>query len=279
MSISNGIDFKQLNERLLERKSIRTYGDKYPTNEQVKEIETFIKTLNEIETPFKGQVRLCLQTEDFSFIKTFGFITGSKYWIYGVIPLNNVSALKQFGYLFQLLVLKCTSLGLSTVWLGGTFTVSAFNVLQYDKNKEFIPCVSPVGFNGNGNEFLARTIGSRNRKLWNELFYWNSFNTPLTKELLQSPFNENIFESIRWAPSARNLQEWRIVLTDQNQLHFFTIDSSWKEIDLGICVAQATVVLEANDIKGEWIVLDSHELINSLHATDLQYVISFITQK
>ena len=97
------IELKPLRDTLLERKSIRTYGKTYPTEEQVGEIRAFIEILNTIQEPYGKQCRFCLQTEDFYGIKTFGFITGCKYWLYGVIPKNDPDALKQYGYLFDYL--------------------------------------------------------------------------------------------------------------------------------------------------------------------------------
>ena len=272
------IDLKELKDTLLQRRSIRTYGNTYPSEEQTQTIREYISKLNEMEEPFGRKVKLCLQTEDFYGIRTLGFITGCKYWIYGVIPKDDPISLKQFGYLFQLLILKCTQLGLGTVWLGGTFTASSFTALQYDNSKEYIPCVSPVGIDGKGMEMLSKVFGGRKRKPWETMFFQSTFETPLIQGKQQSPFSEFVIECIRFAPSATNSQPWRIVFDGKN-VHIFGLNKLFKEVDLSIVLCNAHVALVNNDMNPKLVALDENELREKVKVPkDLVYLMSLISE-
>ena len=272
------INYKELKETLLTRRSIRTYGNVYPTEQQVSEIRSFIEILNQMTEPFHQKCRFVLQTEDFYGIKTFGFITGCKYWIYGVIPRNNPDALKQYGFLFELLLLKCTQMNLGTVWLGGTFTTSSFTAIEYDSSKEYIPCVSPVGIDGKGMEMLSKVFGGRKRKPWETMFFQSTFETPLIQGKQQSPFSEFVIECIRFAPSATNSQPWRIVFDGKN-VHIFGLNKLFKEVDLSIVLCNAHVALVNNDMNPKLVALDENELREKVKAPkDLVYLMSLISE-
>ena len=273
------INYKELKDTLLTRRSIRTYGNVYPTEQQVSEIRSFIEILNQMTEPFHQKCRFVLQTEDFYGIKTFGFITGCKYWIYGVIPRNNPDALKQYGFLFELLLLKCTQMNLGTVWLGGTFTTSSFTAIEYDSSKEYIPCVSPVGVDGKGMELLSKIMGARKRKEWKTMFFDETFEKSLTKENVKEPFTEFMFEAMRFAPSARNVQEWKIVVEGKN-VHFFgEVVGNFHEVDLGICIANGYVAFISGELKGNLVKKDEMEIREKVKAPkELEYFISFVLE-
>ena len=272
------INFTELKDTLLTRKSIRTYGNTYPTEEQTQQIREYIKILNEIEEPFNRKVKFCLQTEDFYGIRTFGFITGCKYWIYGVVPKNDPQSLKQFGYLFQLLILKCTQLNLATVWLGGSFTASSFTAMEYDHSKEFIPCVSPVGVDGKGMEMLGKVFGGRKRKNWETMFFNGKFDVPIVQGKQPEPFTEFMLECIRFAPSAVNAQPWRVVFDGKN-VHVFGLNKMFKEIDLGITCANIHVMLKNSNFEPKMVELPENEIREKVNAPkDLFYMLSFISE-
>ena len=281
--MSTEINYTELNQHLLGRKSIRTYhATQYPTEEQAKEIEEFIEKLNQIEKPFNRKVKLCLQKEDFGFWRTFAVIKGCKFWIYGVIPKNDIQSFRQFGYLFELLILKCTQMKLGTVWLGGTFTVGGFTKIQYDPNKEYIPCCSPVGIPRTEYSFESRMNELKSRKNWNEIFFIKNFEHSLQKENEKERkeiceiFKEEILESMRFSPSALNWQEWRIVFDGKN-IHFFSTGGMFGDLDTGICIANGQVALEANGIKGKLEILNEKEICEQTKVgKGILYLVSFI---
>ncbi|KAL7720182.1 putative nitroreductase TM1586 domain-containing protein [Entamoeba marina] len=251
----------KLDNVVMQRVSVRTYGSTYPTEEQCSKIDEFIEQLNEITEPFNEKVRLCLMREDMSALKTFGFITGCKYWIYGVIPKNNINALRQYGYLFEHLILKCEELGLATVWLGGSFTTGSFTKIQYNSEEEFIPCVSPVGINGKGQELLSKVFGGRKRKPWSNFFFLKDKQTLLTEDHLKNTsFTTELFEHLRWAPTAGNSQKVRVII-DGNHLHLFMDSDYFLDVDSGIYVAHAEIFFKSHSLNFERVYFDQAETI------------------
>ncbi|ELP89321.1 hypothetical protein EIN_285470 [Entamoeba invadens IP1] len=139
----------------------------------------------------------------------------------------------------------------STVWLGGTFTTSVFTAIQYNSSTDYIPCVSPIGNSGNGSELISIITGLYKRKKLSEIIYIEIAGTKYNKENALQKFTLKILEKIRFAPSASNKQEWRIVISE-NKMHFFGIKGSWTALDMGICTAHAQVALAGNKVEGKF---------------------------
>ncbi|KAL7711971.1 putative nitroreductase TM1586 domain-containing protein [Entamoeba marina] len=240
-----------LNKNLLQRVSTRAYHSSLlPTQQQVAHLKEVIKKLNAITEPFKRNVKLCLMENDVEYSKERRHPSGTKYWMYGVINKHDEESQKQFGYLFEILILECTRIGLQTVWIGVGFPKECFIELEYNHHKEFIPCVSPLGIITNEQEKIPTKI--RKRHEWKHNFFYESSTAPLTNDLLkQTPFCEEIIKSIQYGPSAHNDQEWRVIITKQ-ELHVFCQKSTWCLIDGGIAVAQTHVSSLSNSIHLEF---------------------------
>ena len=63
------------------------------------------------------------------------------------------------GYSLEKVILYCTSLGLGTVWLGGTFNKGNFAKAVNLKENEILPIVSPVGYEGGKKSLFAKVVG------------------------------------------------------------------------------------------------------------------------
>lgn len=150
------------------------------------------------------------------------------------------------GYSFELLVLYAQSLGIGTVWVGGTMDRSAFESAMELAEDEVMPCVSPLGYPAKKmslrETMMRKGIKADERMPFEELFFDGSFDAHLTHDRagrLALPL-----EMVRLAPSAVNKQPWRVVLTG-NAAHFFlkrskgfsggTLDMQM--IDIGIAMS------------------------------------------
>lgn len=71
---------------------------------------------------------------------TYGIIKGAKYYLTVACEKNDFS-LEALGYSLKKIVLYCTSLGLRTVWMGGTFKKSEFNKAMNITECEKFPVV------------------------------------------------------------------------------------------------------------------------------------------
>lgn len=127
-----------------------------------------------------------------------------------------------FGFAFEQIVLFAQSLGLGTVWIGGTMDRGLFERAMELGEGEVMPCVSPLGYPGKKmalrETMMRKGLKADERKPFAELFFSCDFSTPLTTEAagkLHFPL-----EMVRLAPSAVNKQPWRVVLRE-NAVHFY----------------------------------------------------------
>lgn len=72
-------------------------------------------------------------------------VNGADLYVGGKIKdVPNASA--AFGFSFETFVLYAQSMGLGTVWLGGTMNRPAFEAAMELGEDEMMPCASPVGY-------------------------------------------------------------------------------------------------------------------------------------
>ena len=71
-------------------------------------------------------------------------VTGTDLFVGGKVK-NVQNASVAFGYSFEVFVLLAQSLGLGTVWLGGTMNRAAFEAAMELSENEMMPCASPIG--------------------------------------------------------------------------------------------------------------------------------------
>jgi hypothetical protein len=130
---------------------------------------------------------------------------------------------------------------------------------------EVMPAVSPVGYTAQKKtltdslfKFLAR---SKTRKPWQELFYSNDFNTPLTKSDVER--YATCLEAVRLAPSASNQQPWRILREEENNtFHFYLRRTKMyakaikridlQKVDMGIAMCHFELLAKELGLKGNW---------------------------
>ncbi len=149
------------------------------------------------------------------------------------------------GYSVELLMLRAQSLGIGTVWIGGTMDRAAFERAMELEEDEVMPCVTPLGHPAKKPSLrdimMRKAIKADERMPFESLFFDGSFSSPLKKE--SAGLFAHPLEMVRLAPSAVNRQPWRIVIAG-NSAHFYlkrakgfsggTLDM--QKIDLGIAL-------------------------------------------
>lgn len=152
-----------------------------------------------------------------------------------------------YGYSFESLLMHAVNKGLGTVWIGGTMPRDKFEKACNLADDEIMPCVSPIGFAadkmGVKEVLMRKGVKADFRYAFEELFFKNDFNTPLTEDEAEKMGIFSALEAVRLAPSAVNKQPWRVVVTD-NAVHFYekkdrgydngTYDL--QKVDLGIAI-------------------------------------------
>jgi nitroreductase len=215
---------------------------------------------------------------------TYGFISGARYFIAAGINIEKPYILEDYGFLMEKIILHMTGLGLGTCWLGGTFKRSEYSVILGNNKQLTVPAISPVGFPRKKKSIRDNLIRlgakSNSRKPWNELFFNDSFDNPLSKADADSYTTP--LEMLRRAPSASNKQPWRILKTEK-AFHFFLCETpgydkmikavKLQRIDMGIAMLHFEVTCKETNIKGKWEILKPR-----IEPSDAKYLVSWIIE-
>lgn len=259
-----------ITELIPQRHSVRTYTSEPISDQILSQIESYF---DQIETPFEQKPRFKLLNSNNHHGKpiklgTYGMIKNASYFLGVAIEKNNLDY-ETIGYAFEKLVLYCTSLGLGTCWIGGTFNKKNFTKLMNVRENEIFPIVSPLGYEADKKRFIESLISrnSRNRFDFSELFFNGNFSTPLTKEEA-GPYYQAL-ENVRLAPSAVNKQSWRIIKNDQLYHFYIDQDTPAKRIDIGIALCHFHLTALESGLSGTFIQQSPS------HQTDFKYVISW----
>lgn len=143
------LDFNHPIEDLIRsRSSIRRYDGELLAGKARREMESCCRTLK--EGPLGTLCRFELVDKENPGgqqgvrIGTYGTIRGARTYMIGAARESRF-AMEDFGYLFELLVLKATDCNLGTCWLGGFFTRGGFEAAIDLKEGEILPPICPVG--------------------------------------------------------------------------------------------------------------------------------------
>lgn len=212
------------------RKSTRTFQNMPLTTSDLNKIATFLRDPKNSIGPHGNQFHfeLVLETgtQEKEQLGTYGVIQNAQGYILGS---STKETEKLFDYAFALenIVLYLTSLGIATCWLGGRFDKQqAMSRISLADNK-IIPAITPIGYPKEKPHLKARVMKTvlrpHKRKLENELFFYETFDTPLGNRA--GDFKQAL-HYLRIAPSAMNKQPWRIIFnSDLSQVHFYLISA------------------------------------------------------
>lgn len=259
---------RPIRELVTIRSSCRTYSSEPVPMELLHRLRELMNDLP--GAPFDGSARFRLvemKGDDGSTerrLGTYGVIRGARWFLVGAIE-NGPRAMEDFGFLMEATILGATDLGLATCWLGGTFNRSDYSILVEARVSEIVPAISPVGFPAK-KRALADTIirwsaGSKKRKDPSELFFRQDFKKPMA-DVSANPYAIAL-ESVRLAPSASNLQPWRLVIDESSgAVHFFMTRSrgydkliravDLQRIDMGIAMCHFELCCRETGRSGRW---------------------------
>ncbi|WP_163192984.1 nitroreductase family protein [Clostridium thermarum] len=266
------------------RKSIRSYKKTQLTSEDRNRIQNLMQ---HVKGPFNSEIRFMLvesQTaakDDNVKLGTYGVIKGATNFIVAAVK-KECMCLEDLGYKLETIILYATSLDLGTCWLGGTFKKSDFAKAIDLREDEMIPIISPIGYIDDSMHILGSIIrvvaGSKKRKKWDELFFCESFDRPLSEskaEMFKIPL-----EMVRLAPSASNKQPWRLVKKG-NQVHFYlkhdmeyskALGYDIQRVDMGIAMCHFELSAAEMGLCGSWVCKNPNL---SLPSDNFEYIISW----
>lgn len=245
-------------EQIKKRRSVRTF-DGQIVDEHLKEMLSSYAA--DIENPFDIPV-------EFKFLDakenglTCPVVTGTELYVGGKVE-NVPNANVAFGYSFEVFVLLAQSMGIGTVWLGGTMNRTAFEAAMELRDNEMMPCASPVGYVAKKMSMrevmMRKAIKADERLPFEELFFDGSMDTPLTAKKagqLAIPL-----EMVRLAPSAVNKQPWRVIVEDR-EIHFYLkrskgvgkeVKLDMQMIDMGIALCHFELAAKERGLKTEFV--------------------------
>ena len=244
------------------RHSVRTFSTQPVATEQQTQLEEFVKTLdNPFHQPVHFHYLNRTDTLGAQKLGTYGIIKGSKHFMGATIEQDGLN-LEALGFEFECAILYLTHLGLGSCWMGGTFDRQGFAGAMAIKQGELFPIISPYGYPADKPHLTEKAmrllVRADSRKDPTSLFFYEDFNTPLTKEKA-GPWSVPL-EMVRLAPSASNKQPWRVLLRG-GFLHFYEAQSPGyssafsfdiQRIDLGIAAAHFFLAAQELNLPGRF---------------------------
>lgn len=263
-----------------ERRSVRTYDGQKVDESTLEKLMAFGET---IVNPFNIPVSFKVMDAKENGL-TCPVVTGTDTYIGGKIK-NVPYASVAFGYSFEEFVLYAQSIGLGTVWLGGTMNRPAYEAAMELENDEMMPCATPIGYTAKKMSvregMMRKAVKASDRLAFEELFFDNSFDCPLSKEKAESKGVLVPLEMVRLAPSAVNKQPWRVVVVD-DMVHFYLKRSKgfsaegkldMQMIDMGIALCHFALAAKECELEVEFV-----QSAPTLSVDDMEYIASYIVR-
>jgi nitroreductase len=203
------------NEIVMGRKSVRTYDGRNLTPEDLQSIKDYAAGITD---PWDIKVDwVFMDAEEYGLSSPV--LAGEKMYVTGLVdkvPYADVA----FGYAFEQLVLYAWSLGIGTVWIGGTMKRDHFEKSAGLTAGRRMPCISPLGYPAAKKSvkevMMRKGVKADVRRPASETFFDGDLSTPLE----ETGSIAKVMELVRWAPSAVNKQPWRIIRKD-GRYHFY----------------------------------------------------------
>ncbi len=216
-----------MKDAILTRKSHRTYTGEKLKETDYKKLMDYLENSEHLMGPLGNQIKIFFMDgtgQEVERVGTYGVIKKAPAYLVAVCK-NNRESLFDCGYVFEKLVLYMESLGLGTCWLGGTFNRNQINVPH--EEGEFVPVISPTGYVADkralADKMFRSFAKSDHRMSFEKLFFYKSFDTPMTMESGDRNRYQDIenFKAVRLAPSASNKQPWRILMDEEDVAHLY----------------------------------------------------------
>ena len=260
-----------------DRRSVRTYEVRPLSPEDMDKLSSFMER---IENPYGIPVEFKLLDGKKQKLKC-PVVNGTDLFI-GAKAARAPHMEEAVGYSFEMLVLYAQSLGLGTVWVGGTMDRAAFERAMDLAENQRMPCMSPIGYPAQKmsvkESLMRKGVRADSRAPFPSLFYDGGFDKPLAPEragALAQPL-----ELVRWAPSAVNKQPWRVVVKE-NAAHFYLkhakgfvsdVVGDMQKIDLGIALCHFALAAEENGLNIQFNINDP----GIVTEPDTEYIASYL---
>ena len=266
-------------ELVKSRRSIQTFDGKDLRKEDLEKLSSFMA---ELKNPYGILVEFKLLDAIQQALKCH-VVSGTDLYL-GAKAKRVPHIEEAFGYSFEILVLYAQSLGIGTVWIGGTMDRSAFERAMALEEDEMMSCMSPLGYPAKKmsikENMRRKAIKADSRNPFETMFFDGNFGIPLTPDKAGSLAHP--LEMVRWAPSAVNKPPWQVVLKE-NAVHFYLRHTKgfiskaagdMQKIDMGIALCHFALTAEESGLDLQFCISDPGIAAES----DTEYIASYLIQ-
>ena len=263
----------QIYEIIRQRRSVRTFEKTKIDQTVLEELKEYAK---QISNPWNIEVRFVfMDAQEYGLSSPV--LNGEPMYIAALVDRVEHGE-EAAGYAFEKLMLKAVSMGLGTVWIGGTMKRENFEKACGKADHERMPCITPIGTPAKMSlkEMMMRKgVGADSRMKSEKLFFNEDMDHPLKTDNMDI---HDALEAVRLAPSAVNKQPWRIILKD-GLYHFYEKHTKgylsnavgdMQKIDIGIAIAHFDLVLKERGYASELIISDPEIRVDE----DVEYIAS-----
>lgn len=195
----------------------------------------------------------------------YGRILGAPHFI---VAISEVTAgyMENMGFRMEQMILYATALGLGTCWMGGFYSRQKVGHLVGLAEDEQVVALTPVGWPAAGGpgRLLDKTLKAfvpdrGGRKPLERLVFAGRWDVPAGQYLTQQTVLRTALEAARRAPSWRNTQPWRFIITE-NMLVVTTsrpaeqIGLPYYRLDAGIAMSHISLVALCAGIEPAWVL-------------------------
>ena len=248
-------------ELVRKRRSVRTFDGRPLKEEDLATIRSFAKM---VDNPFGLPLEFRILHGKENGLSS-PVVVGTD--LYLGVKMKRVPDFEEaYGYSFEKMILYLESIGVGTVWVGGTMNREAFEKAIELAEDEVMPCMTPLGYTADQmsmrEKMMRKGVKADKRKDYSELFFCRDFSDPLTLEKAAG-LGWNLgdaLEMVQWAPSAVNKQPWRLVF-EEGKVHFFEkqdkgyvshATGDLQRIDVGIAMYHFELAMEETGTKISW---------------------------
>lgn len=200
----------------------------------------------------------------------YGRILGAPHFIVAISEMT-AGYMENMGFRMEQMVLYATALGLGTCWMGGFYSREKVGHLVGLAKGEQVVALTPVGWPAAGGpgRLLDKTLKAfvpdrGGRKPLERLVFAGRWDAPAGQYLAGQTLLRAALEAARWAPSWRNTQPWRFIITDNALVVTASrpaeqIGLPYYRLDAGIAMSHISLVALCAGIQPAW-TLEAGEL-------------------
>lgn len=222
-------------EMIRSRHSVRSYSADKVTDDLRKTLQAEVTMINTHEAGLNFQLVFDNDDPFRGFTRSYGFFKNARNYLACVIDPTFPNTEERAGFFAEQFVMKATSLGLGTCFIGGTFSEEHVDVTRHVYEK--LPFIVSFGFKAkSGPGVIARLASSmihRHQLSPRDFFEGDDMKYQEAKE--KYPWLPESLDALACAPSSLNKQPVRVTLDENGMLTARSIPATPKSaIDLGI---------------------------------------------